>query len=255
MDPIALRPRKATEIIDAAIEVYRRNPIPFLVVAAIIRVPWLIAQIVFIAPIQDDLNAVVVPGMLIGLGNMLTTFIMAGWVVQIASEVYLGHHTDAFESLRRIAGRIPSVFVAAMLQTIAIMFGLVMFLFPAVWISAVLFAVIPVVVLERRGPFQAFDRSGELSKGVKGHVLSALGLIAGIWIVTKIGGAIVAQLVPSPQLQLTVAAIADIVVYPLFGIASTLIYYDIRIRKEGFDLEMMAKQGTPVSTPVSAVSA
>ena len=255
MDPIALRPRKATEIIDASVEVYRRNPIPFLVVAAIIRVPWLIAQIVVLAPIQDDINAVIVPSMLIGLGNMLTTFIMAGWVVQVASEVYLGHHTDAFESLRRIMGRIPSVFVAALLQTIAIFFGLVLFLFPAVWISAVLFAVIPVVVLEGRNPFKAFDRSGELSKGVKGHVLSALGLIAAIWFVAKIGGAIIAQLVPTPQLQLTVAALIDVIVYPLFGIASTLIYYDIRIRKEGFDLEMMAKQASPASTPASAVSA
>src|SRR5690349_17687985 len=118
MDPIALRPRKATEIIDAAVEVYRRNPIHFLVVAAIVRVPWLIAQIIFIAPVQDDLNAMLVPGMLIGLGNLLTTLIMAGWVVQIASAVYLGRQTDAFESLREIAGRIPSVFIAATLQTV-----------------------------------------------------------------------------------------------------------------------------------------
>jgi hypothetical protein len=135
------------------------------------------------------------------------------------------------------------------------MFGLVLFLVPAVWISAALFAVIPVVVLERRGPFKAFDRSGELSKGVKGHILSALGLIAIIWIVAKIGGAIVAQLVPTPPLQLTTAALVDIIVYPLFGIASTLIYYDIRIRKEGFDIEMMAQQATPSSTAASAISA
>jgi hypothetical protein len=255
MDPIALRPRKATEIVDAAIEVYRRNPIHFLLVAAIIRVPWLIVQIIVIAPIQDDVSKFLIPSMLIGLGTMFTTFIMAGWVVQIASDVYLGHSTDAFESLRRITDRLPAVFIAAMLQTVAIAFGLFLFLFPAVWISAMVFAVIPAVVLERLGPFKAFDRSGDLAKGVKWHILRALGIIALIWVVGKFGGGFLAALIPNPSLQLTAAALIDMLVYPLFGIASTLIYYDIRIRKEGFDLEIMAKQAPATSTPASAVSA
>jgi hypothetical protein len=254
MDPIALRPRKATEIIDAAIEVYRRNPIHFLLVAALIRVPWLIVQIIVIAPIQDDVMAMMGPSFLIGLGTMFTTFLMAGWVVQLASDIYLGEQADAFTSLRKIAGRIPSVFIAAMLQTVAIMLGLFLLLFPAVWISAVVFAVLPAVVLENLNPFRAFDRSGELSKGVKGHILAALGLIALIWFVAKIGGALVASLIPAAPLQLTVAAIIDMLVYPLFGIASTLIYYDIRIRKEGFDLQMMAKAQPSSVAPGSAVS-
>lgn len=254
MDPIALRPRKATEIVDAAIEVYRRNPIHFLLVAAIIRVPWLIVQIIVIAPIQNDLAAVLVPSILIGLGTLFTTLLMAGWVVQLASDIYLGEQGDAFASLRKMAHRIPAVFVAATLQTVSIGFGIAMFLFPAVWISAMVFAVIPVVVLEQLGPFRAFDRSGDLSKGQKGHILSALGIIALIWVVAKFGGGLLSVLIPNAPLQLTVAALTDMLVYPLFGIASTLIYYDVRIRKEGFDLEMMAKAQPPSTTPSTAVS-
>ena len=254
MDPIALRPRKATEIIDAAFEVYRRNPIHFLLVAAVIRVPWLIVQIIVIAPIQNDLVAALVPSMLIGLGTLFTTLLMAGWVVQLASDIYLGHPTDAFESLRRMASRIPAVFIAALMQTVSISLGLALFLFPAIWISAMVFAVIPAVVLERLGPFKAFDRSGDLSKGVKGHILGALGIIALIWFISK-GAGLLAELLPTAPLQLTGAALVDMLVYPLFGIATTLIYYDIRIRKEGFDLEMMAKAQPVATTPNSAVSA
>lgn len=254
MDPIALRPRKATEIVDAAIEVYRRNPIHFLLVAAIVRVPWLIVQIIVIAPIQDDVTAMIVPSMLIGMGTLFTTLLMAGWVVQLASDIYLGQPTDAFESLRKIAGGIPAVFIAALLQTFAVGLGVAMLLFPAVWVSAVVFAVIPVVVLERAGPFRAFVRSWDLSNGAKGHILRALGIIALIWVVAKIGGGIIAAVVPAAPLQLTIAAMTDMLVYPLYGIASTLIYYDIRIRKEGFDLEMMAKQAAPASRAASATS-
>jgi hypothetical protein len=253
MDPIALRPRKATEIIDAAIEVYRRNPLHFLLVAAVIRVPWLIVQIIVIAPIQKDIGAIMVPSMLISFGSMLTTFVMAGWIVQLASDIYLGHQTDAFDSLRRMAPRIPAVFVAAMLQTVAIWLGLFLLLFPAVWISAMVFAVVPAVVLERLGPFKAFDRSGALSQGVKLHVLAALGLIVAIWLVVKIGTVVLVQVLPTPVLQMTVGTLTDILIYPLFGIASTLIYYDIRIRKEGLDLEIMAKQAGSASTHPSAV--
>jgi hypothetical protein len=249
MDPIALRPRKATEIIDAAIEVYRRNPIHFLLLAAMVRVPWLIAQIVYLAPVDGD------PEMLFGMfviafGTMFTTLLMAGFVVKMASDLYLGQETDAFSTIRSVASRVPAVFVASLMQIVCVSLGFMLLLFPAVWVSAVLFAVLPVVVLERRNPFAAFDRSSQLSNGVKWHVLSALGLVAIIWFVVVLGSAIITQIIPMPALKYSVAAAADILLYPLFGIASTLIYYDVRIRKEGFDIEMMA--GQPTTAPAAS---
>ena len=248
MDPIALRPRKATEIIDAAIEVYRRNPIHFLLLAAIVRVPWLIAQIVFLAPVDGQ------PEMFFGMfviafGTMFTTLLMAGFVVKMASDLYLGHETDAFTTIRSVASRVPAVFIASLMQIVCVSLGFMLLLFPAVWVSAVLFAVIPVVVLERRGPFAAFDRSSQLSNGVKWHVLAALGLVVIIWFVVLIGATIITSLITIPALKYAAAAAADILLYPLFGIATTLIYYDARIRKEGFDIEMMAAQ--PTSAPAA----
>lgn len=239
MEAIALRPRKATEIVDAAIEVYRRNPIHFLLLAAMVRVPWLIVQILYLAPREGDPDAIVT-SLLIGAGTLVTTFLMAGFVVYMASELYLGRETDAFDTIRKVAPRIPSVFIAAMLQSVAIGLGLALFLFPAVWVSAVLFAVIPVVVLEGRGAFGGFDRSQKLSEGQKTHILSALGLIVMIRVIVAVGGGFIAIVAPTPELRYVVATVAEMLVYPLLGIAITLVYYDVRIRKEGFDIEMMA---------------
>ena len=248
MDPIALRPRKATEIIDAAIEVYRRNPIHFLLLAAIVRVPWLIVQIVVLAPREGDADAIFT-SLMISLGTALTTFLMSGFVVHMASELYLGRETDAFDTIRRVAPRIPMIFIASLLQSIAIGMALVMFLLPAVWVSAVLFAVIPVVVLERRNAFAAFDRSGKLSQNLKMHILAALGLIVLIRVIVEFGSTIIASVIPMPELRYVAITAAAVVMYPLFGIASTLIYYDVRIRKEGFDIEMMAAQ--PQAAPAT----
>ena len=91
MDPIALRPRKATEIIDAAIEVYRRNPIHFLLLAAFFHVPWLIVQILVLGPRSDQEAAI--PSLLISGGTGLTTFLLSGFIVYMASELYLGEGT------------------------------------------------------------------------------------------------------------------------------------------------------------------
>ena len=43
-------------------------------------------------------------------------------------------------------------------------------------------------------------------------------------------------------LNQVVAAVVTILLEPISAIARTLLYYDLRVRKEGFDLELMARQ-------------
>ncbi len=42
-------------------------------------------------------------------------------------------------------------------------------------------------------------------------------------------------------LRFSMDSILGIVFYPVGTIAITLLYYDLRIRKEGFDLEMLSR--------------
>ena len=41
-------------------------------------------------------------------------------------------------------------------------------------------------------------------------------------------------------------------IYPLLAVVSTLLYYDLRIRKEGFDLEIMSRELGGVPAPLPA---
>src|SRR3954468_20924353 len=104
MESLVLRPRKATEIVDASVEVYRRNPIHFLLLAAIVRVPWLIVQIVFVAGRETELQALMT-SVLVGVGTVISYFLMSGLIAQMASELYLGNETDAFRTLSQVRGR------------------------------------------------------------------------------------------------------------------------------------------------------
>ena len=241
MQSIVLRPRKATEIVDAAIEVYRRNPIHFLLLTSVVHVPWLIVQIMFAAGRNE--TEVLSMSILVSAGTLVTYFLMSGLIVHLASELYLGRETDAFETLRRIRRKLPVVFVASLLQSLAIGVALILFLFPAVWVTALMFAVIPAIVIENRSIPDAFARSRALSQDLKMHILSALGLVMLIRFVVQVSVALLVVAIPNPPLRYVVAAAASIVIYPLIGIAEALVYYDARIRKEGFDIEMMAGQG------------
>jgi hypothetical protein len=251
MESLALRPRKATEIIDASIEVYRRNPIHFLLLAAIVRVPWLIVQIIYLAPHEGEVESIPA-SLLISAGTLLTTFLMSGFIVHMASELYLGRETDAFATIREVLPRVPTVFGASLFQFVAIGAGLLLFLFPAVYVTAVLFALMPVVVIEGRGIAAAYARTTELSRGMKMHILSALGLVVLIRVIVEFGIALVALgLIKMPELRYVAVTAASMVIYPLLGIAITLVYYDVRIRKEGFDIEMMARE--PAASPPAQV--
>ena len=249
MDSIALRPRKATEIVDAAIEVYRRNPVHFMLLTALVQAPWLILQLVLIGNAPP--TAEFATSALISLGTVVSSFLMSAVVVQMASDLYLGRETDAFEAFRRVGWKLPAAFVASLIQAFLLGFGLLLLLFPAAYWSALYFAAIPAIVLERKGLFAAFGRSSRLSDGLKLHILSTLGLVFIIRMAVTFGAGLLVLIVPNFAAQRVLSALVSIIVYPISGISDALIYYDARIRREGFDIEMMAAsaQSVPAAAP------
>ena len=109
------------------------------------------------------------------------------------------------------------------------------------------------IVLENMGGIDGLRRSWRL---VRGSFWRVLGITLVISVLVAIIGqgpayviAIAASLLPSPVLGLVVNATAqslvNVVVLPLQFAAFTLLYYDLRIRKEGFDLQLMAQQLVP----------
>ena len=253
MDPIALRPRKATEIVDAAIEVYRRNPVHFMLLTTLVHAPWLILQLVLIGNAPP--TAQIATSLLISLGTIVSYFLMTAVVVQMASDLYLGRETDAFIAFRRVGAKLPTAFMASFIQALLLGFGLVLFLVPAVYWSALYFAAIPAIVLERCGLFEGFERSAKLSKDLKLHILSTLGLVFIIKFAVTLGATFLVAIVPNFATQRVLSALVSIIVYPISGISDALIYYDTRIRREGFDIEMMAAAPStvPSATPAPAV--
>jgi hypothetical protein len=107
----------------------------------------------------------------------------------------------------------------------------------------------PIVVLEELGSsFDAFRRSWELTRGFRGKVFG-LGFIAFLlfnalpnWVI-QIPAALTRLTMPGVSIGLgALATIVPVILSPAIAAVITLIYYDLRVRREAFDLQVLGQR-------------
>jgi hypothetical protein len=107
----------------------------------------------------------------------------------------------------------------------------------------------PVIVLEDlAGSFDAFGRSWALTRGFKGKVLG-LSMVALLLtntlpslVLQGVGSALTAIL---PALGFVITALGyalPLILTPVIAAVITLMYYDLRVRREAFDLQMLGEE-------------
>jgi hypothetical protein len=128
----------------------------------------------------------------------------------------------------------------------------------AVWLFLSWLMVDKVVVLEKKGWIKAIKRSRELMKGrtepgfwkfikVKAFLILIIGVLFAIAIqlIFQIPGLIFGVVLKGSIVVQTILEILNIlgntIATAFTATAMILYYYDIRLRKEGFDLKMMAE--------------
>ncbi len=266
MSELALRPRSATELIDAAFQVYRRAPTPFILAVALVYVPWFILWTLLVGRRMQGLTSSVAtapPGSLPSgifsililslLGSVLLYALVAGVVAALTRGVYLDEPTSVGGAFQLTFSRLGNLIVASFIQFVLVGIGFLFLFIPGFYLIARFFSVPQAVVLENAGPIAALGRSGALSKGHKWHILGTLVLVFILYLVIDGGVAIAANLLGSKIVANVILIAIATVVVPLFGITQTLLYFDSRIRNEGFDVEYLA--GTPSSGTTSGLTA
>jgi hypothetical protein len=129
---------------------------------------------------------------------------------------------------------------------IAIMVALLIF-------TIYLVAIMPAIIVEGYRSTRAFRRASELLQGSKlrvlGHLLIygfvVLGLFFALSIPSFILGAAVsgeAQSSAASAIGIVLNRIVSILVAPVTFIAATLLYYDLRVRKENYDMERLSTE-------------
>lgn len=250
-----LRPRSASEIVDAAFQILRAHYGQFVMACAIGYVPALLLQLLVIgdttrvapgvSPFTDAMHVV---ESLIAVWVAYT--LMGAALTVCASQAYMGEPVDVAVALRRVLPRLPVLLVTGLIRYLYLMLGAMLFLFPVLYVVAQTFAVTSAVVLEDAGVGRAFGRSGELSKGRKWHILNTLGLAGVIYFILALGFMVVFALTGNFVLRTLGGGLGTVLVYPVVAITGTLLYYDARIQSEGLDIELMTDAlTTPAPSP------
>jgi hypothetical protein len=174
-------------------------------------------------------------------GNLLASLI----VVALVSLVVIG----IFIALMAIGGLLAAVVrlsvgsgAVAAVGAVAGVLVLVAGCGVALLVWSQLINVTAVIVLEGLGPVAALRRSRDLVRGSARHTAAVLLLLVVLWVVVY-GTLIVLAMLLLQRFELanSVASALTVVLYPFFGCMLTLLYYDLRIRHEGYDLELMAR--------------
>ncbi|MBR8741314.1 glycerophosphoryl diester phosphodiesterase membrane domain-containing protein [Nocardiopsis sp. MG754419] len=232
--------------------------------------------------------------------------ILLGLLAAVAGMAVLGHRLTAGQAWAAARGRIGAILGLAVLKlvigfVIGVVFALALILAvfvgvmvgyasgggagiaigllialvgalavaaPALWIWIRLYYAMPLVVLERVGPFQAMARSWRLSQGswwrTLGYWLLALVIVFAVQMILSTPVSMIAAfigLAAPGALWATVAAgaityVLTVLIYaitqPFVAGVNTLLYVDLRMRREGLDLKLhqVAQRGDTVGPEI-----
>ncbi len=239
------------EILDVSFTLYRRHFAPLAGVALVCAgIPVVLNLFIEAAGgMLQNLPLAFIYYLVFAALNSIAT----AATVFIVSESYLGRPVEAREALRRAAPYIGRLLICSMLTAAVIFVGIVLLVVPGIILIAGLLLAIPALVIEGNSASAALSRSWELTRGSRWRMLGLLVvLVILVYVPIAAIGGLVAMFVPgagsmltTPSITLSVAAAAvsglvQIFIYPLFYCVLTVAYYDLRVRKEGFDLEVLA---------------
>jgi hypothetical protein len=261
------------EILDAGIKVYLRKARTLMGLAATVVIPVQVLSGVVLLSIVNDSNQVpntfsaftsssstaaadsaarLGATLVLTIVGVIQSAVTTAACVKAVSDLYLGQPTGFGASLRFAARRLAGYLGMEVLRGLGLVLAFLCLIAPGVWLYAAWAVAAPALLIERLGPARALGRSRRLVKGrwrgTAGVVLVAsimVALVSGAFQGLLIG---VTFLPGQPPVLIAVfvvsvaSAISAIIVTPFSACVTTILYYDLRVRKEGYDMQLLADQ-------------
>ena len=252
MDMQQFEPMSTGQILDRTFRLYRSNFVRFLAIVAIVEVPIGLTAMLWQAVLHEEIIAPRTTGwlVLVFLG-LVGRNLSHGALIKSVSESYLGKEATVGESYRFVLPKLGTLIWATILVGVIGAAGLGLFIVPGVVLLVMLSMTTPAIVLEKLKATKAMRRSMALVKGNMGKVFLIVLVTVSIDMIVgyafRSGGRLLAGAVAGSDLTMTVVIVGafsiagEALPLPISATAAILLYYDLRIRKEGFDLEMLAQ--------------
>jgi hypothetical protein len=265
-----LRPLSLGLLLDETFNIYRHNLLLFLGISAIPNGALLLVLLVGDKTLGTIWDGVGVLGWL-GVLFTIVALVLVPSVVTAAttfavSDVYLERPTSIRSCFSRVSGRALKVLAVSFMVGLVVGLGLLLCLAPGIYWAGVYGVAIPAVVLENITVRQSLPRSSALTQDFRGRVIVVYfltGIFSSIMRYALNAGLEWLWPIIHPHFahltRLNLRDISSMLTTALFGpvsaIGLTLTYYDLRVRREAFDLEQMMELINPQNNLASGTTA
>jgi hypothetical protein len=265
--PLPLRQMGIGELVDGAVKLYRRDWLTLTGIAALVLFPltfiqlWVTQGLVSsFDPLATDAEfqamtteLLLVTLVFVGVELLIAQPFLVAAISRAAVDAYLGEQVTLGRTLRYALSRLPAILWVSIITVVAITVGLILLIIPGI-IAAVRLTLAPaVVVVEDVRGTKAVGRSWNLTGGHFWRVLGTLilsGIIEAVGLaIIQIPTGVIAPLLGPEGWPVSAlgTALSSALVTPFSLLIVVLLYFDLRVRKEGYDIEVMAQELAPAS--------
>jgi len=267
MAELMLRPLGVGEIIDHSLAIYRRQFGALVAITLSANALPLLLMVYLLSSggiLERPLLYVAVLLLSVVLGALATAA-----TVFLVSETYLGNTIPGGMAISRATRFLWRLILLTMMVSLVVGLAALVFFLPglvtgspilaglavipafiaAMMIFTGLLVSTPALVLEDATPAAALSRSWQLTRGFRWKMLGLVIVVGIIILIPSLamsfirGGSMAMQ--PMGEFSATdvgweiATQFISTLIYPLLYCALTVAYYDLRVRKEGFDLELL----------------
>jgi hypothetical protein len=265
------------DVLDRAIKMLTARLLTFYVINLIVHAPSFLLQLAFPAlgggEIELNEQGQIPPEQVLRVlagvyGILFLSFILQQFgtaaTLRVISQEFAGRHVGIGDALGFAFRRFGSLLWASLLAGLLVLVGYcccwIVFCAPAFLFLVWFVFVSQVVVVEHDRGVGALSRSMRLTSGYRWRIFGVGALIGILYFVNMFVDFTLASALPSSTavrtekaitmvpnyrnyiINLSIGYVGQILVQTYAAICWTLLYFDIRIRKEGLDLELAAQQ-------------
>ena len=233
-----LPPRDLGDLVSETFRLYRRSFWPFVLIALVPQIPS------FIAMQASGLGSFV-----FALLSVFLLILAGGAAFHAVAQHCLGHQIDLGECFERAWRRALPLIVAFIILALALLVSVVLMIIVIgiplfFYLLVSLYFYVQSIMLEGKDAINALERSRQLVRGSWWRIFG-IGIVfvliaIGLSIAASIPGLIIS--VVSPLVGSIYSTAVQALLLPIIYIGAALVYFDLRVRKEGYTLEAMASE-------------
>lgn len=234
-------PMTVGKIFDKAVDFIFKNIVWITLIGLLVALPEFIFE-EWLVPEESVPFGMVKHKLALRLISMILSPLFGGMVAVLLAEQFFGRKMAWYVGFMQSFKKWYSLIFLTIFIIIAASLGTLLLIIPGIIVLCATTCAIPAMMLENLGPMKAFDRSWNLTKKNRSRIFGYL-MLSGIINIIAFGilSGIILVVPLDPLYKIGLSALIVAPLHALGPAIATLLFLDLRIRKEAMDLENEAK--------------